>query len=94
MLSVKTKHYLLLICGVFLLLFFVFIKTANMKYVLFGVSSLFGGVWSRIYNINHPLSKRQKQIYTTGAMAWYMLILLGIYLIFYCSYLIKTTGIW
>ena len=76
------------------LLFFVFYKTINIKYVLlgFGVSCL--GVLFRIHNIEHPSDPVTNRIFAKGAMAWIVYIIGGIYCIFYFSYKIKTTGIW
>jgi hypothetical protein len=90
----KIKHYLALITVVFILLFFVFLKTMYVKYVLLGIGFLFGGIVFRIDDIDHPTSSHTKRMYPNGVVAWIAWILIVLYLIFYCSYLIKTTGNW
>ena len=90
----KRKRILWLIAGIFMLLYIISINTENIKYVFLGVTFLSLGILFRISNIEHPWSPETKRIFAKGAMAWIAFIIIGVYYIFHCSYLIATTGIW
>jgi hypothetical protein len=92
--SLKTKYYLLLFSGIFAILFLFFINTDYAKYILAGIASLLGGIYSRLDNKDNPRTLREKIIFSKGTIAWFMLIIGGIWLIFYATWEIIRTGIW
>lgn len=90
----KKIRYLLVIAAVFIILFFVFYRTANLKYLFLGIGLVPLGIATKMYDIKHPGDPGVDRIFLTGTIAWIAWIIIGIFFIFSCSYDIITTGIW
>lgn len=88
----KKKYYLLLVAIFFGLLFIIFKRTIQLKYVLLGIAFLSGGIYFKMDDIDHPSTPHEKQVFAKGTIAWIVWVIMGLYLIFYYPWFFVKTG--